>query len=449
MYSLARQRLVAHRRRRVARRVLAERDGDVREVIARRAVLVHVAAGRASRSRRRGAGCPNGRVHCQLSASRACACAHGRLVLSARLRARHATAVVHWPVATAIAAWPDDTAPGAAAEADLREERDVAEPDRPGDVDLAVRLHRVRREPVDLRRRRCPRRRAPSRSPGTRATARCRAAPCRTRSARSRRPRRSLIRDLACALVCHWRSPALPFGRRGARGTTRRLRRSRPCRRSARRASPLLRAGRGARAPTRRAAASSTSRSPSSGPTRAARPTPSPPLAARRAGTTLLTMPSVAASAAERSSPKNTSSFALCMPTMRGRRYATPPSGTSPRRTNTWMSFALSAAITRSAASTSIDAAAGRGAVQRDDHRLLAVLDRLHQLLEAGAHHVDRRADRPDRVRRRASCRAAAAAPTGRRRCRSAARRRRSARWRARRGRSCASRNASMSASRT
>ena len=30
-------------------------------------------------------------------------------------------------------------------------------------------------------------------------------------------------------------------------------------------------------------------------------------------------------------------------------------------------------------------AAAGRGAVERDDHRLLAVLDRLHQPLEPGA----------------------------------------------------------------
>ncbi len=40
---------------------------------------------------------------------------------------------------------------------------------------------------------------------------------------------------------------------------------------------------------------------------------------------------------------------------MRGSRYATPPSGTRPRRTNTWMIFALSAAITRSAARTSIE----------------------------------------------------------------------------------------------
>ena len=47
----------------------------------------------------------------------------------------------------------DHTAARAAAEADLREERDVAEPDVAGDVDLAVRLHRVRREAVDLRRR--------------------------------------------------------------------------------------------------------------------------------------------------------------------------------------------------------------------------------------------------------------------------------------------------------
>ena len=32
--------------------------------------------------------------------------------------------------------------------------------------------------------------------------------------------------------------------------------------------------------------------------------------------------------------------------------------------------------------------AAGGGAVQRDDHRLLAVLDRLHEPLEAPPHHV-------------------------------------------------------------
>ena len=50
-------------------------------------------------------------------------------------------------------------------------------------------------------------------------------------------------------------------------------------------------------------------------------------------------------------------------------------------------------------------AAAGRGAVQRDDDRLLAVLDRLHQLLEAGAHHVDRAADHHRRARPRAGCR--------------------------------------------
>jgi hypothetical protein len=38
------------------------------------------------------------------------------------------------------------------------------------------------------------------------------------------------------------------------------------------------------------------------------------------AGTTLFTIPSVSASAAERSSPKKMSSLALCSPTIRGRR---------------------------------------------------------------------------------------------------------------------------------
>jgi hypothetical protein len=44
----------------------------------------------------------------------------------------------------------DHTAAGAAAEADLAEPRDVAEPDVAGDVDLAVVLHRVGRETVDV-----------------------------------------------------------------------------------------------------------------------------------------------------------------------------------------------------------------------------------------------------------------------------------------------------------
>ena len=39
--------------------------------------------------------------------------------------------------------------------------------------------------------------------------------------------------------------------------------------------------------------------------------------------------------------------------------------------------------------------ATGRGAVQRDDHRLLAVEDRLHQPLEAAPHHVGGDADGP------------------------------------------------------
>ena len=46
----------------------------------------------------------------------------------------------------------DRAAPRAAAVADLREEREVAEPDVARDVDLAVQLHRVRRHAVDLRR---------------------------------------------------------------------------------------------------------------------------------------------------------------------------------------------------------------------------------------------------------------------------------------------------------
>src|SRR5207244_1985687 len=54
------------------------------------------------------------------------------------------------------------------------------------------------------------------------------------------------------------------------------------------------------------------------------------------AGTTLLTMPRRSASAAGRSSPKKISSLALCIPTMRGSRYATPPSGIGPRRPDTW-----------------------------------------------------------------------------------------------------------------
>ena len=132
---------------------LRNASGDVGEVVARRAVLVHVAPGRASRSRRPAAASPTARLHWSRGPPSRCAERPGPRPAAPsppRLRARQATATSHWPVATAIAAWPTDAAAGAAAVADLGEEGDVAEADVAGDLDLAVGLHRVRREPVDL-----------------------------------------------------------------------------------------------------------------------------------------------------------------------------------------------------------------------------------------------------------------------------------------------------------
>ena len=156
------------------------------------------------------------------------------------------------------------------------------------------------------------------------------------------------------------------------------------------------------------------------------------------------------ASAAERSSPKKMSSLALCMPTTRGNRYATPPSGTRPRRTNTWMSFALSAAITRSAASTNIEpppAAVPLSATMIGFSQSgIACISRWKPsriMCDRAADHHRSGAPSGFGLPR------AAAEPRGRRRCRSAARPRRSARSRARRGRRARPGSAAISRSRT
>ncbi len=130
----------------------AERDRDVGEVVARAAVLVHVAAGehrdlvdRAQDAERAGplAEVVESRLGLRPRPARGGGALagpprddHRRLAGGDRHRGL-----------------PDDAATRAAAEPDLREVRDVAEADGARDVDLAVGLHRERREPVDLRRR--------------------------------------------------------------------------------------------------------------------------------------------------------------------------------------------------------------------------------------------------------------------------------------------------------
>ena len=49
---------------------------------------------------------PHGRDHCHDPLMRLLTWAHGRLVAAPRLRLRHVTATLHWPVTIAIAALP-------------------------------------------------------------------------------------------------------------------------------------------------------------------------------------------------------------------------------------------------------------------------------------------------------------------------------------------------------
>ena len=148
---VARHRLVAHRRVGVARRVLAERERDVREVIARAAVLVHVTAGEHRDLVDGPDHAERARPLLAVGEAAAWACAHGRLAGSA-LAGPPGDRDRALPGGDGHRRLTDDAAARAAAEPDLREPGDVAEPDVAGDVDLAVRLHRVRREAVDLRR---------------------------------------------------------------------------------------------------------------------------------------------------------------------------------------------------------------------------------------------------------------------------------------------------------
>ena len=107
------------------------------------------------------------------------------------------------------------------------------------------------------------------------------------------------------------------------------------------------------------------------------------------AGTTLLTMPMRSASAALRSSPKNTSSFALCRPTRRGRirDAAVGDEAAAHEHVDQARGVGRDDEIGRE---REHHAATGRGAVERAQHRLLAVLDRFHEPLESGPHRVDR-----------------------------------------------------------
>ena len=108
---VARQRLVAHRRRRDSRSracgTRARRWRGGRGCRRTRAC----SGGSASRSRRPGGGCRTGAstAGCRRGAPRPAPTAGS--AASARLRARHATATSHWPVATAIAAWPTTPQP--------------------------------------------------------------------------------------------------------------------------------------------------------------------------------------------------------------------------------------------------------------------------------------------------------------------------------------------------
>ncbi len=290
-----------------------------------------------------------------------------------------------------------DAAAGAAAVADLGEERDVTEADVAGDVDLAAVLHREHRQPVDLARARCRRRRARPRSPGTRARARSPASPLANdvcpmpamavRSASGPATTTSLPRRSSARL------PALELGRTP-------LDEARPA------LLHVLRAGHellGVRLVPERSGAVGLERAvgeplrerdrAASASWRGAPPTRRASCRAPRRGTTLLTRPMRSASAAGTSSPKKNSSFAFCGPTRRVSRYAgRRRPGRCARRMNTSMKRASSAMITRSLARARCMPAAGGGAVDARDDRLLAVEDRRDQPLEPA---LDRAAASP------------------------------------------------------
>ena len=148
---VARHRLVAHGRSRVARRVLAEGERDVGEVVACAAVFVHVTA-------REQRDLVDGTDHTERPRPLT---AVGEPGLRLGPRAARRIGALAGPPRDRHGALTGrdghrrlahDPAAGAAAEPDLREPRDLAEPDVAGHVDLTIRLHRVRGDAVDLRR---------------------------------------------------------------------------------------------------------------------------------------------------------------------------------------------------------------------------------------------------------------------------------------------------------
>ena len=146
---LARERLVEHRRRRVAVGVLAERDCDVGEMLAAGAELVHVAA-REHRDLVHGADDAEGAAPLPMTGDAPAHLGPGAAAFGGALAGppRHGHVALtggdrHRCVA-------HDAAARAAAVADLGEERDVTEAQVAGDVDLATVFHREHRHPVDL-----------------------------------------------------------------------------------------------------------------------------------------------------------------------------------------------------------------------------------------------------------------------------------------------------------
>ena len=107
---------------------------------------------------------------------------------------------------------------------------------------------------------------------------------------------------------------------------------------------------------SRRAAASSPSRSPWSGPLASRSAHSFAAASSSAAGTTLLTMPSARRLGRADQVVAEEDELLRLVHARRGAAAgtATPPSGMRPRRTNTWMMRAVSAAMTRSAASASI-----------------------------------------------------------------------------------------------
>ena len=167
-------------------------------------------------------------------------------------------------------------------------------------------------------------------------------------------------------------SPSTPV--RGARGTTRRLRPSPRCGCSARRASPLPRAGRGATSSD--ASCSSFFAQPIAlvGPLASRSAHSFAAACSSAAGTTLLTMPMRSRVGGREVVAEEDELLGLVhaddarQQVARRRRR-----GRGPRRTNTWMSLRGVGRDHEVGREHEHRAAARRGAVQRDDDRLLAV----------------------------------------------------------------------------